>query len=309
MQVNHLSTHLRLLGMAALWGASWPLGRVIAQTMPPLAAASMRFILATLVLLPWLLHSARSNVWRGWPRKRWVGMVAAAGVGVFGYSAFFMLALQTVAAGKGALVITINPAVTLLLAAWIFREPLTRTIGVGMALAVVGAMIVLARGTPWTILEGGIGKGEILLLGCVACWVAYTLIGKAVVTGVDALTTTTTTSMLGAVMLVVLSLCVEGPATWLSLLDSPLRAWVCLIGLAFGATALAYAWYFDGVKALGASTAAGYITLVPVFGVVFSAIGLGEQIDRSLLIGGTLAVAGMIVMHFGRAGAGRKQAD
>ncbi|MFA9439639.1 DMT family transporter [Uliginosibacterium sp. sgz301328] len=300
MPVNHFGTHLRLLGMAALWGASWPLGRVIAQTMPPLAAASMRFVLASLVLLPWLLHSARRNVWRGWPRKRWIGMVAAAGAGVFGYSTFFMLALQTVAASKGALVITINPAVTLLLAAWIFREPLTRTIGIGMALAVVGAMIVLTRGAPWMIFEGGAGRGELLLLGCVACWVAYTLIGKAVVTGVDALTTTTTTSVLGAIMLVALSLGIEGPATWLSLSGSPIHAWICLAGLAFGATALAYAWYFDGVKALGASTAAGYITLVPVFGVVFSSVGLGEPLDQSLLVGGVLAVAGMIVMHLGR---------
>ncbi|WP_315126647.1 EamA family transporter [Comamonas antarctica] len=52
------STHLRLWGMAALWGASWPWGRVIAQTMPPLAAASLRFIIASLALLLWM-H------WRG----------------------------------------------------------------------------------------------------------------------------------------------------------------------------------------------------------------------------------------------------
>ncbi len=46
--------HLRLVGMALLWGASWPAGRVVAQNMPPLAAASLRFLLAAAVLLPWL---------------------------------------------------------------------------------------------------------------------------------------------------------------------------------------------------------------------------------------------------------------
>ncbi|MFW9327030.1 LLM class flavin-dependent oxidoreductase, partial [Glaesserella parasuis] len=42
--------HLRLVGMALLWGASWPAGRVVAQNMPPLAAASLRFLLAAAVL-------------------------------------------------------------------------------------------------------------------------------------------------------------------------------------------------------------------------------------------------------------------
>ena len=41
--------------------------------------------------------------------------------------------------------------------------------------------------------------------------------------------------------------------------------WISLLGLAFGATVLAYAWYFDGVKHLGAGNASAYIILVPIF--------------------------------------------
>ncbi|MFT4173833.1 MAG: DMT family transporter [Rhodocyclaceae bacterium] len=303
MNTHHFSTHLKLFGMAALWGASWPLGRVIAQSMPPLAAASMRFLLATLVLLPWLLRSTRgNNVWRQWSPRRWLGMTIAAAAGVFGYSSFFMLGLQSVAAGKAALVVTLNPAATLLLAAWIFKEHLNRTIGIGMILAVIGALTVLTKGAPWQLLQGGVGPGELLLLGCVACWVVYTLVGKAVLADVDALAATTTTAILGAAMLCALSLSVEGPATWLAMFSSPWQSWACIAALAFGSTAVAYAWYFEGVRALGAGTAAGYITLVPVFGVVFSSLGLGETIDRSLLVGGLLAIGGMVVMHVGRAG-------
>ena len=53
--------HLRLIGMALLWGASWPAGRVVAQAMPPLAAAALRFVLAAVVLVLWLHHAG------GWP--------------------------------------------------------------------------------------------------------------------------------------------------------------------------------------------------------------------------------------------------
>lgn len=301
MNFPHLSIHLRLLGMAALWGASWPWGRVIAQALPPLTGASVRFLLATLVLLPWMLLARRGNPWQGWDAKRWGGMLAAAAAGVMGYSTFFMLGLKEVAAGQASLVVALNPAATLLLAAWLFREPLNRTIGLGMVLAVLGALIVLTHGAPWLLLAGGIGRGQLLLLGCVTCWVAYTLLGKKVLVGVEALTTTATTALLGAIMLTALSLLLEGTSGWQQLPVISGQVWFALVALAFGATALAYAWYFHGVKHLGASVAAGYIALVPPFGVIFSALWLGEELGPSLLIGAAVAVCGMLVMHLGRA--------
>ncbi len=49
-----VSIHLRLLGMAALWGAAWPLGRLTGQYMQPLTASGLRFVIAGAVLLVWL---------------------------------------------------------------------------------------------------------------------------------------------------------------------------------------------------------------------------------------------------------------
>ena len=47
--------HLKLLGMAALWGAAWPAGKVVAAQAPALSASSWRFALSLLLLLGWLL--------------------------------------------------------------------------------------------------------------------------------------------------------------------------------------------------------------------------------------------------------------
>jgi drug/metabolite transporter (DMT)-like permease len=65
MNTSRTSTHLGLIGMAALWGASWPWGRIVAQAMPPLAAASLRFWLASLLVL-WLYRSGRMGALRPW---------------------------------------------------------------------------------------------------------------------------------------------------------------------------------------------------------------------------------------------------
>jgi drug/metabolite transporter (DMT)-like permease len=75
---------------------------------------------------------------------------------------------------------------------------------------------------------------------------------------------------------------------------------VSLLFLTLAATVLAYAWYFRGVAELGAGTAASYIALVPVFGVGSSALVLGERLDASLLVGGALAIAGVVVTNRAR---------
>jgi len=65
-------------------------------------------------------------------------------------------------------------------------------------------------------------------------------------------------------------------------------------------TVVAYAWYFEGVAALGAGAASGYISLVPVFGVLCATLWLNEPLDRSILVGGLLAVGGMVIMNTAR---------
>ena len=295
-----LGPHLRLIGMALLWGASWPAGRILALNMPPLAASGLRFVLAATMLVPWLYLSGGFPALKTWSAKTWIGMFAAGATGVFGYASFFLSGLQHLPAGKAALVITLNPVVTLALAVWLFKERLNRTIALGMLLAACGAVVVISHGKPLEVLNGAVGVGELLILGCVACWVCYTLIGRAMLAGVNALAATTVTSVFGAVLLLVASLVVEGPQGLTAAFHASGTAWMAMIFMAYGSTAVAYAWYFAGVKSLGAGAASGYITLVPVIGVILSALLLKESIDGSMLVGGAMAVLGTAVMNWGR---------
>jgi drug/metabolite transporter (DMT)-like permease len=294
-----LAVHLRLLGMALLWGASWPAGRTLAQAMPPLSGSAWRFTLAAVLLVAWA-------VWRigSWPtltRKQWLGLVIAGAIGVAGYAVFFMMALQRVEASRAAVVVTTNPVFTTLLAAWLFKEKFNARIAIGMVCALVGAATVLTHGAPWQLFTGGIGIGEWLLIGCIATWVGYTLIARALLAGIDSLAATAITSVIGTGLLWAVALAVDGPAraaASLAALTAP--GWLSLVFLAVGSTVLAYAWYFRGVAVLGAGTAASYISLVPVFGVASSVLALGEPLDASLLVGGALAVAGVVLTNQAR---------
>lgn len=299
--LSPLGIYVRLVGMVLLWGASWPAGRIVAQSMPSVTAAAARFVLAALVLLLWLRAARGLGHVRAWDRRRWAAMALAASAGVFGYAICFLTGLQFIEAGRASMLITLSPVLTLAAAAWLFGERLNAPIVAGMAAAVVGVSLVISHGQPLALLAGaGLGRGEALIIGCVLCWVTYTLLGRRLLVGVDGLTTLAITAALGAVLLVAASLAIDGAAGWQRLWTAPFAAWAALVFLALVGTVLAYAWFFEAMAALGAGAVAGWTTLVPVAGVALSALWLGEMPGGWMLAGGALAVAGTLVMHWGR---------
>ncbi len=297
--MNPLRIHLQLLGMAILWGASWPWGRVVAQAMPTFVASSMRFFIAIIPLVIWLYAANRFRYAKKLRPNQWLGLFLTALLGVFGYSTFFIWGLKYVPAGQATVIVATNPVFTTIFAIWLFKEKWNKWVANGMAIAVAGSLLAMTKGEPAQMLTN-FGFGQLLLLGALVCWVAYTLLARKVLVGIDSLTATTISSIFGFLLLFIGALIAENWQDWAIVLTLDQSTWFSLIGLALGATVLAYAWYFDGVKYLGAGNAAAYIILVPILGILFSAIWLNEQVDSSLLIGGTLAVSGLGIMHWGR---------
>ncbi|WP_109077923.1 DMT family transporter [Aggregatibacter kilianii] len=297
--MNHLRIHLQLIGMAILWGASWPWGRVVAQAMPTFTASASRFFIAIFPLLIWLYAATRFKHVKTLRPAQWFGLFFTAVLGIFAYSTFFIWGLKYVPAGQAAVIVTTNPVFTMIFAIFLFNEKWNRWVLLGMAVAISGPLIAITKGHPLQMLEA-LGFGQVLLICAMFCWVSYTLLARKVLQGIDSLTATTVSSVFGFLLLFIAALTLENTTDWRSVLTLSQSVWMSLIGLSLGATVLAYAWYFDGVKHLGAGNAAAYIVLIPIFGIIFSAIWLKEQVDSSLFIGGLLAVSGLALMHWGR---------
>lgn len=294
-----LGVHLGLCGMTLLWGLSWPAGRAIAQNLPLLSSSAWRFTLAALVLVCW-----SRAVRGGWPQlsvRQWAGLAAAGAVGVFGYTVFFMYGMSHVEASRAAVVVTTNPVFVTLAAAWLFDEPFNWRIGVGLALAVVGAATVMTHGEPWALLTGGVGVGEWLLVGCILSWATYSLMAKRLMSGIDSLTATAVSAAFGCLLLWGAALLVDGPSVALEGLGNlrPDHAGL-LAFMALGPTVLSYVWFFRGIAALGAGVASSYISLVPVVGVSSAVLLLGEPLGWSLAAGGALALGGVVIANRAR---------
>ena len=289
MTVVRPLVYAKLLGAMFLWGGTWIAGRIIAQEVAaPLAAAALRFLLAGLALGMYAATTAEG--WPDWPEGRqWGTVVGLALTGITLYALCFFYGLKHIPAGRGALVVALNPVVAVLVAWFLGSERMTPVKAAGCGVALAGCLTVIGNGAPLALLHGAIGPGEWLILGCVVCWTAYTFIGRLATRSLSPLAATLFASLLGGVFLAGIALVQGG----LDLADWSWRVWTSVAFLAIGGTALAFTWFADGVKHLGAARASIFINLVPVFAVLQAALLLDEHPGWAVLLGGTLVIAGV----------------
>ncbi|MFV5215754.1 DMT family transporter [Azonexus caeni] len=288
-QAARTLTYVKLVAAMAMWGGTWIAGRVIAQELSaPLAVAALRFVVAGLVVGGVMLVSG-GGIALPKDRQEW-GLVWALGFfGIFLYGLCFFFGLQHIPAGRGALVVALNPVVIVLLAWAIGKEGMNRRKALGSAIALAGCLTVIGNGDPLALLQGTVGIGEWLIVGCVLSWAAYTFIGWRATGHFSALATTLYASFSGAFLLGLAAL-VQGDV---DLAGWSWRVWSSMFFLAVFGTAIAYTWFTAAVQQLGAGHASVFINLVPVFAVLQAAVLLDERLGLPVLFGGLLVIAGV----------------
>lgn len=292
------SLYLRLAGVAALWGGTFIAGRIAAPELPHFTISALRFWVAFAILAPLLLVVEKRI-----PRLSARDLGFTALLALFGlviYNLLFLGALELIPAGRTALVVALNPILTAMTMAIVFGERLQQHRWLGILLALSGVWIVLSKGDPSLLLQR-VGRGEWLMLGGAGCWAIYTVVGRYALNGEAAaspLALTTVTTLWGALMLTA-----GMPFEWdgWQVHDISFAAWASIVYLGAGGTALAFVWYAEGLQQLGAARTAVFNNLVPVFGVLFGTLLLGEPLLISMLIGGAVAITGVTLTNWSRA--------
>lgn len=287
---NHFSVYLKLILTTLFWGGTWVAARVLVQEVPPFTGAFVRFGIAV-AALAWLIRRAGEKR-AVFTKEDYVTLFWLGFTGIFLYSFFFLTGLKYITAGRGALVIALNPILIALVAWLFFNEKMTRLKALGIVMALFGCVLVISNGQPERFLQGEIGIGELFILGCAVSWTAYTFIGRRATKRLSPLVTTFYASIVGFVLLGVASVS-ESP--WLLIGHFSWTAWLCLLYLGLFGTAISYTWFTDAVKVLGAARAAPFINLTPLSGVLLSALLLGERLHIAVLIGGLVTIAGVML--------------
>ena len=285
----------KLTMVAALWGGTFIAGKILAQSLPLMTAAFGRFFVAS-ILLVFVAIKMEGKL----PRlnREQILLTAVLGfTGIFLYNICFFGALARVPAGRTSLFVSLTPIVTAVLAGLIFSERLGVRRWAGILVALIGAIVVITRGDligGITDISQSLGLGELMMLGAVFSWAAYTLISRKALETLSPIVATTYGTLWGFVFLTIGAIGEFKDVDWVHL---DWRVWTSVFYLGAFGTVLAFIWYYQGIQTVGPSRTAIFTNLVPAFGVLFSAALLGEPILISMVVGGLIAVLGVSLVN------------
>ena len=273
-----------LLTLAALWGGSFLFMRLGAGEFGAVALAAVRVAGAAVLLLPLL-------VWRGaWGalRDRW-RPIAVVGLSNSALPfVCFAFAAQSITAGLASI---FNAAAPLFGAAiaWLWlNDRLNRSRIAGLAIGLGGVVWLAWRNVNQeaAFKPGGSGWA---IVACLAATVLYGFSAnftKQHLNGVPPLAVAA-----GSQGFAALFLCVPAALLWPATMPSA-QAWGAVAVLAVLCTGVAYILFFRLIAHIGAANAISVTFLIPVFGVLWGALFLGETVTGAMAAGCVVIVLG-----------------
>ena len=291
-----LKIYTKLSLTMIFWGGTFISGRMLAGNVSPFVAAFLRFATAAAILL--IVLYRKNGRLPTVPRRLVLPIICLSLTGVFSYNVLFFWGLQSINASRASVIIANNPVFIAVFASLIFRERLGLIKSLGVPISVIGAVIAISKGDVAGLLEGAFGVGDLMIFGCVISWVAFSLIGKAVIVHIPPLTASAYASTLGALFLFPSAIAsgILGTIGEYSLAD-----WSNIAFLGIFGTALGFVWYYQGIEHIGATRAGLFINLVPISAIIMAFFILDEPITWSLLTGITLVLSGVYLTNNGLA--------
>lgn len=292
-QGDHRVAYALLVAMAAMFGGTWVAGRWAVEELPVFMVAELRFGLAAVLLALWALLSRRrlSPV-----RRADLPLIAGLGLtGVAGYNWLFLTGLTLAPASDGSILVpgTI-PILTMILAVVLLGERIGRRAVVGMAVAVVGLLVVIGPGRD----TGGTRlTGDVLFLTSAGIWAMYNVLVRVAGRRFDAISATLYAMLAGAIVLLPLALL---SGSLVALQQASGRAWAWIAYLVVLGSILAFIFLQVGVARIGAARASAFTLLVPLFGVGLSVAFLGERPTLLAIAGGGVVLAGLWLIQSDR---------
>jgi drug/metabolite transporter (DMT)-like permease len=279
-----------MLLVALIWGVNFSVTKGAFARFPPLAFTGARFALASLLLIPLV---RRLEGPEPLPRGVLTRLIVLGVVGNTLYQLGFISGLARTTASNSALILAAMPSIVALLAVALGFERLRPKILVGVLVATVGVVLVVAaRGVGFS---GATMAGDLLSLGAVICWAGYTLGLRVVPPEVSPLRVTMVTTLAGTPGLVLAGVPQMLGMDWSAV---GWQGWSAFGYATFLSLLVAYVIWNRSVKVVGPSRTVVYMCLTPLIAVAAAAVFLGERpmplqaVGAALIIGGVLVTRG-----------------
>ncbi len=288
------TTHLAFVaGAVLIWSTSFVATKAALVEVGPLTLGAVRFVLAA------LLAGSVAAFFGGLKVKGAADLGRLCLGGLLGITLYFSMenvGVDLATASDAALVVASYPAIAMVLEALVYRRRLSARRLSGVALAIVGVnailgnVLVVSAGQGW---DASRLLGDAILLATGLVWALYNLATGGVVARYPMPTVVFWQTAFGALFFVPVALVeqsIVGGGRWV---PSGGVALLAVAHLGVLCSVVAFLLYARGLKGLDASSAVSVMNLVPVFGVLFAVVLLGEPLGALQVMGGLVIIAGV----------------
>ena len=280
--------YLLLTLTTLFWAGNFVLGRAMHNVLPPVTMAGLRWSVALLIILPFLLPKLKAN-----GRviiKHWKVLIPMGILSVGSFNTLIYLGLTTTGATNATLLQSAIPIIILIISGFFLKETVSFRQWIGVACSLLGVLTLISLGQPKQLLNLDINRGDLWILAAVMCWSSYSICLRWRPAELDGFTFFGVTVIVGVAALLplsVLELQTAAPIIW-----KP-EAFGSILYMAIFPSILAHLFWNRGVAELGAAKAGLFIHLMPLFGMLLSTIFLGEEIHAYHLTGMLLIFIGI----------------
>ncbi len=276
-----------------IWGGTWPLGRWLVSeevggpTIPPFMIAVIRYFLAVICFFIILRFKEGTLNWQ-FAKKNWKILTLMGLLSVTIYQAGYLIGELLTSASDASIMVATNAVWVVIISSFFLKTERFRWRKIIGSLLAFSAVVIVVGFSPNVNVENRI-LGDIMILLAALAYASYTVISRFFLNKTredtesyqpSSIWIMTWVSLFGFIITTPIALIISPefllPVSYLTI---PPRVWIGISYLAFISTIGAYTFYLEGVKRLNASRAAIFQALVPLFGVLFSALFLQEEFD------------------------------
>ena len=269
----------------AFWATNFAFSPVVLDAVGAIQLTGSRWFIAIIVLIPLALMTEK--VTRAVIVGEWKIHVVQALLGYVGYTLLLYYALGVTSPVTASVLVALNPATIAIAARFILHENMSVNTIVGIAISIVGALVVVFGGG----IAGGFtfSYGDVLLLIATVLWTAYSMLAPRVTTPPITATAVQAT-ISGIIMIPFMALDIAwGNTAWFTMDGSD---WLGVLWIGLIPSAGAYFLWNISSDWIGPTRTGAFLNIIPVFTALF-VVAFGGTVTPTQLLGGALVLSGV----------------
>jgi drug/metabolite transporter (DMT)-like permease len=278
--------HLLLTLTMLFWAGNSVAGRGVYETVPPLALAWLRWTIAALITLPFAWPYLKRDM--AVIKASWGVLFLLGTLGAGCFVSIYYIGLAKTSAINATVINSAAPILIPLASFLLYRDRLNLTQAAGIALSLIGVLVVLAKADPAFLHTLDLNEGDLWVLAAMALWATYTALLRQQ-PAIHWLSFATITFVVASLVNFPLFV---AESFFRHITPTP----AALLAIAYVSTlpsVVAQIFYVRSVELIGANRAGAFMHLIPLFGALLAIVLLGENLHLFHVGGFGLILAGI----------------